>query len=156
MGERDGVGMSYRAEDFEVDGALRDVCILDASIDDWQRILDGVKSVNWPVSFGWTLSDSDDEGIPDARELFNRLESEPEESASLAVEVSGIWFTCYFFDIDEVEFTFDPADVVDSASFGHVEEFVRWLGDATRKRVVVTMEGTDHNVMPALLYYSPS
>lgn len=41
MGEREGVGMSYRAEDFQADGALRDVCILDASIDDWQRILDG-------------------------------------------------------------------------------------------------------------------
>ncbi|MCX4626779.1 hypothetical protein [Streptomyces sp. NBC_01443] len=155
MGGLDGIGMRYRSEDFEVDGALRDVCILDASIDDWQNLLEGLISADWSVQFAWTLFESTDGAIPDARSLFNRLESDPEESASLAVQVGDIWFTCYFFDIDEIEFTFDPADVEDPASFAHLEAFVRRLGDSTHRNVVVTMEGTDHRAMPALIEYSP-
>nr|WP_237498692.1 MULTISPECIES: hypothetical protein [unclassified Streptomyces] len=156
MGGSGGTEMRYRSEDFEVDGALRDVCILDASITDWRNLLEGLKSRDWTVCFAWTLSESNDGVIPDADGLFGRLETEPEESARLAVQVGDIWFTCYFFDIDEIEFTFDPADVDGPLPFAHMEAFVRWLGDATRKDVVVTMEGTDHRAMPALIEYSPT
>ncbi|MDJ0380604.1 hypothetical protein [Streptomyces sp. G-G2] len=156
MGGLDGVDMRYRSEDFEADGALRDVCVLDASINDWQNLLEGLTLADWPAQFSWTLFESTDGTIPDARSLFDRLESEPEESASLAVQVGDIWFTCYFFDIDEIEFTFDPADVEDPESFAHLEAFVRRLGDSTHKNVVVTMEGTDHRTMPALIEYSPT
>lgn len=147
--------MRFRSEDFDVDGALRDVCILDASIDDWRNLLEGLALTDWVVQFAWTLAESTDGAIPDARSLFDRLESEPEESARLAVEVGGIWFTCYFFDIDEIEFTFDPDDVDGPKSFAHLEAFLRRLGDSTHRRVVVTMEGTDHRAMPALIEYSP-
>lgn len=56
---------------------------------------------------------------------------------------------CYFFDIDEIEFTFNPADVDGSEPFAHLETFLRWLGESTGRRVVVTMEGADHRTMPA-------
>ncbi|MFJ1900012.1 MULTISPECIES: hypothetical protein [unclassified Streptomyces] len=151
-----GVGVRYRREDFEVDGALRDVCILDASINDWQNLLEGLARTDWSVHFAWTLSDSNHAVIPDARSLFTRLESDPEESARLAVKVGGIWFTCYFFDENEIEFTFDPEDVDGPTSFCHLEAFIRQIGDATHRSVLVTMEGTDHRAMPALIEYSPS
>uniref|UniRef100_A0AAU2VKC3 Uncharacterized protein n=1 Tax=Streptomyces sp. NBC_00008 TaxID=2903610 RepID=A0AAU2VKC3_9ACTN len=147
--------MRYRGEDFAVDGALRDVCILDATITDWNNLREGLALTDWPVQFAWTLSESADGAIPDARSLFDRLEDEPEESARLTVEVGGIWFACYFFDSDEIEFTFDPADIGGPVSFAHLEAFLRRLGDSTRRRVVVTMEGTDHRTMPALIEYSP-
>ncbi|MFG2596398.1 hypothetical protein [Streptomyces sp. NPDC048462] len=147
--------MRYRSEDFDVDGALRDVCIFDAEIDDWKNLLEGLALTGWAVHFTWTLFESADGGIADARSLLDRLGSEPEESARLAVEVGGIWFSCYFFDIDEIEFTFDPADVDGPASFAHLEAFLRRLADSTHRRVVVTMEGTDHRTMPALIEYSP-
>lgn len=51
-----GIGMRYRSEDFEADGALRDVCILDASITDWRNLLEGLESTDWTVRFAWTLS----------------------------------------------------------------------------------------------------
>ncbi|WP_329374315.1 hypothetical protein [Streptomyces sp. NBC_01483] len=73
----------------------------------------------------------------------------------LAIDVGGMWFTCYFFDIKEIEFTFDPADVVDAESFSAVREFVCWLGDSTGREVIVTMERNDHGSMPRLLHYSP-
>ncbi|MFF1358622.1 hypothetical protein [Streptomyces sp. NPDC058297] len=129
--------------------------MFDAEPGDWQRMLDALRSVPWPAVFTWALSEPAADGaMLTARELWGRLEGDPEDSVSLAVQVRGIWFTCYFFDADEIEFSFDPADVVDMESFAPVCDFVRWLGDSTRREVIVTMEGNDHSAMPWLLHYS--
>ncbi|MEV0265202.1 hypothetical protein AB0I49_28220 [Streptomyces sp. NPDC050617] len=154
-GEQMGSRLRYRVEDFVFDGSLRDVCILDAEIGDWQRVFDSLESAGWEVSFSWTLLEASDRGLPSAREVFERLEGEPEESASLAVQVGSVWFTSYFFEVDEIEFTFDPSDVVDFEAFTQLEKFICRLGDSTGKRVVVTMEGSDHAAMPSLLEYVP-
>ncbi|MFE7118883.1 hypothetical protein ACFU99_26045 [Streptomyces sp. NPDC057654] len=154
-GERMGSRLRYRVEDFVFDGSLRDVCILDAKIEDWQRVFDSVESAGWEVSFSWTLLEVPVGRLPSAGEVFARLEREPEESASLAVQVGNVWFTSYFFEVDEIEFTFDPSDVVDLETFAQLEKFIRRLGDSVGKRVVVTMEGSDHAAMPSLLEYVP-
>ncbi|MEV7213442.1 hypothetical protein AB0O31_10185 [Kitasatospora cineracea] len=121
--------MHYRREDFLVDGALRDLCILDANVEDWQRIISSLSSSEWEVSFTMTLSAEPPGVLNDARELFETLAIDGEDSATLAILVDDIWFTCYFFDMGEVEFTFDPEDVSDETSFRSVERFMRWLGD---------------------------
>lgn len=36
-----------------------------------------------------------------------------------------------------------------------VRGFVTWLGTATRREVIVTMETTDHSTVPALLRWRP-
>ncbi|MFG2605603.1 hypothetical protein ACGFT2_18965 [Streptomyces sp. NPDC048514] len=145
----------YQAEDFVADGALRDVCVLDTTIDDWRRMFDGLRSVPGHHVLTWTLSGTTDSGALDASAVWSRLERDPEESASLAIDVDGVWFTCYFFDIEEIEFTFDPSDVVDKTTFAPVRAFVTWLGTATGREVIVTMEGTDHAAMPALIRWRP-
>ncbi|MCS0604237.1 hypothetical protein NX794_23915 [Streptomyces sp. LP11] len=96
-----------------------------------------------------------EDGALDAAAVWSRLEGDPEESANLAIDVDGVWFTCYFFDIEEIEFTFDPSDVIDATSFAPVRAFVTWLGRATGREVIVTMEGTDHAAMPALIRWRP-
>jgi len=119
----------YREEDFVADGALRDVCVLDATIDDWRRMFDGLPAALGRHVLTWTLSGTTESGALDASAVWSRLETDPEESASLAIDVDGVWFTCYFFDLAEIEFTFDPSDVVDDATFAPVCAFVTWLGD---------------------------
>ncbi|MFE9373993.1 hypothetical protein ACFYM2_30045 [Streptomyces sp. NPDC006711] len=149
--------LRYRPEHFEADGALRDVCILNAQPESWQRMIEGFSMAPWRVVFRWTFAESPDEGsLLDAGEIWRHLEEDQDESASLSVQVGNIWFTCYFFDPDEIEFTFDPADVEDEKSFTAVRDFVRRLGDTTQQEVIVTMEGTDHAAMPALLIYAPT
>lgn len=149
-------GLRYRPEHFETDGALRDVCVLDATMQDWQRMLDGLSALPWTVIFRWALSDSPADSMPGARELWERLERDPDENATLSLRVGEIWFTCYFFSDDEIEFTFDPADVVDEKSFSSLREFIQWLGDSTRREVIMTMEGSEHESMPKLLSYGGS
>ncbi|MEU8975447.1 hypothetical protein AB0D11_40615 [Streptomyces monashensis] len=145
----------YRAEVFVADGALRDVCVLDTTIDDWRRMFDGLRAVPGNHVLTWTLSGTAESGALDASVVWSRREQDPEESASLAIDVDGVWFTCYFFDIEEMEFTFDPSDVAGTATFAPVHAFVTWLGTATGREVIVTMEGTDHAAMPALVRWRP-
>ncbi|MCX5557889.1 hypothetical protein [Streptomyces sp. NBC_00038] len=147
--------MGYPQEFFVADGSFRDLCILDADLADWQRLLSSLSLLKWPVFFSTTYSREPSELPGSARELFEELALDSEESATLAIQADGIWFTCYFFEVEEIEFTFDPVDVVDEASFGMLERFMKWLGDTCGKEVRMTMEGTDHPSMPALFTYSP-
>ncbi|MFF2805725.1 hypothetical protein ACFVT2_00835 [Streptomyces sp. NPDC058000] len=147
--------MIYVEGDFQADGALRDVCILNAELRDWQNVFDHFSASGWSLWFSCELMGLEGSRLPDAASLFAALESDPDESATLAVQVGGIWFTCYFFDAAEIEFTFDPGDVVNSRTFTRVSTFMKGLGDSTGKRVIMTMEGTSHADMPALLEYMP-
>jgi hypothetical protein len=146
---------AYRAEDFVADGALRDVCVLDTTIDDRRRMFDGLPAVPGNHVLTWTLSGTTEGGALDASVVWSRREQEPEESASLAIDIDGVWFTCYFFDIEEIKFTFDPSGVVDEAVFAPVHAFVTWLGTATGREVIVTMEGTDHVYVPQVDMSAP-
>lgn len=150
-----GAEPAYRKEDFVADGALRDLCVLDTTIEDWRRLFDALPTAPGPHVLTWSLSDTTESGALDASAVWSRLEQDPEESASLAIDVDGVWFTCYFFDIEEIEFTFDPSDVVDEATFAPVRAFVTWLGTSVGREVIVTMEGTDHAAMPALIRWRP-
>jgi hypothetical protein len=151
----DGGQMRYKQVDFVADGSLRDICVLDASVEDWQRMSSSLSHVNWEVSFSTTLQDGSADLVADIPRLFTELENDGEASATLAIQVDDIWLTCYFFEIQEIEFSFDPADVSDESSFASLTSFIEWLGDACGRRVVMTMEGTDHPSMPALLEYVP-
>lgn len=155
MAGEDG-SLCYRAGDFVVDGALRDVCVLDAVLADWEAVLSALRDSGWPTGFCWTIAETEaTEVLPTADEIFRRLTADADESATLTVDLDGIVFRSYFFDVDEIEFTFDPGDVTDAARFPGVASFVRLLGNATGKRVVVLMESTDHAGLPALLSYQP-
>ncbi|WP_063789857.1 hypothetical protein [Streptomyces sp. MMG1121] len=147
--------LRYRPEHFVVDGALRDVCVLGTTLDDWRRMTEGLRVLPGRHVLTWTLAGTTDTGVPDASAVWARLEQDPEESVSLAVEIGGMWFTSYFFEIEEIGFTFDPRAVVDRNTFAPVRDFVTWLGTSTGREVVVTMESTDHTTLPAMLRRRP-
>lgn len=148
--------LRYREADFVVDGALRDVLVFDVVTADWEAALRALRQTGWHTHFAWTLAEVDPlEVLPEADEIFCRLSADADESAALSVRVDDVTFNCYFFDADQIEFTFDPSDVTDAARFSGVERFVRLLGDATGKQAIVTMESTDHSDLPALLSYQP-
>ncbi|MGF0176108.1 hypothetical protein ACQF36_38370 [Streptomyces sp. Marseille-Q5077] len=148
--------LPYDSELFVVDGALRDVCVLEAEVEDWGRVVRDLVASDWVVEFSTTHPRGEELLRSGASELFGALEQSGEDSATLAVRVDRIWFTSYFFDRSEIEFTFDPRDVVDQSGFAAVESFMKTIGDACGKPVVMTMESsTDHAGLPALLEYRP-
>lgn len=147
--------MRFRPDDFMVDGALRDLCIFDTDLRDWERMVTSLSSSSWDVRFRLHLPDREVEVLESVRELFDRLAVDGEISAAMSVRVGDLWFACYFFDPDEIEFTFDPRDVTDETSFASLEQFMTWLAETIGKRVVMTMETIDHRLMPALLEVRP-
>ncbi|MER6566704.1 hypothetical protein ABT288_11020 [Streptomyces sp. NPDC001093] len=145
----------YRPEDFVADGALRDVRVLGTTLDDWRRMAEGLRVLPGRHVLTWTLAGTTDTGVPDAAAVWSRLAQDPQESVSLAVDIAGTWFTCYFFEPEEIGFTFDPRDVTDRETFEPVRDFMAWLGTSTGREVILTMETTDHATIPALLRWQP-
>lgn len=148
--------MHYKAEDFEIDGALRDICIFDTSVRDWELLIAALSRSGWETRFRLTLPEGEAEVLEDVSELFDRLAVDGEISAAMSVRVGEVVFSSYFFDPERVEFTFDPRDVRGEASFGSLEKFMTWLGGVTGKRVVMTMESVDQRLLPPLLEYLPT
>lgn len=148
--------MHYRREHFVVDGALRDLWIADTDVDDWQRVVSSLSTTGWSVDIALSAPEGERNVLGSIPELFDRLAVDGEMSVRLSVRVDDLWLTCYFFDDEEIEFTFDPRDVTDETSFASLERFMVWLGDTSGRRVVMTMEtSTDHRGLPVLLEYVP-
>jgi hypothetical protein len=140
----------YRSDHFEVDGALRDVCVPDAGLPVWERLLRAVADSSWEYRL-----EVDGEPCPAANFSVADFFAVPDDvdvSARLAIRVGELWFVTFFFEVPEIEFTFDPAHVTGGERFGELERFMVWLADACERRVVMTMEtSSGHQGMPALL-----
>src|SRR5262245_25587886 len=117
--------MAYWTADFVRDGSLRDIYVLDTTLDDWHTFLDLVA--------GKLM----DEGVEVAR---------PDDVATLfevkhllVFYVGRIFFSCHFFARDEIEMSFGPEDI-DEQSLPELLAFVSELAAALRKTVIVTPE----------------
>ncbi|GGP65129.1 hypothetical protein [Saccharothrix coeruleofusca] len=149
MTDRVEVSGGFRQEDFEADGSLRDVCVLEAGLPVWERLVRAVVESSWEHQF-------EVDGEPRPLEEFSVSEffasaEDQDVSARLAVRVGEVWFDCFFSDVEEVEFSFDPAEIADGERFGSLERFMVWLAGACDRRVVMTVETTRHDDIPVLL-----
>lgn len=140
----------YDPDHFEVDGSLRDVCVLDAGLPVWERLLRGVAAAPWEHQ----LAVNEEPRTPadfSVAEFFSAREKE-DMSARLAIRVGEVWFASYFFDVDEIEFTFGPEDLAGGEHFGSLERFMVWLAEVCDRKVVMTAEhSSGHEGVPALL-----
>jgi hypothetical protein len=123
------------ASDFEPDGSLRDIYVFGTDLSDWQRVLDALRT--WRPGPNLRI-DGEPAAIPDkAEEIFARARK---LGASLSVEVADALVNCHFFREDEIEFDLDPRDVAGPEQLEALGRFMRILGEATGKPVVMTME----------------
>ena len=83
--------------EFEWDGTLRDLYILDADVDIWQRIVDCLRSSEYPWCY--RVRSDEEESLPsDVREMFKSWDV---GSPLLSVAVDGITLNCHFFTVDK-------------------------------------------------------
>jgi hypothetical protein len=144
-----GLSGGYQPDHFEVDGSLRDVCVLDAGPPVWERLLRAVASSPWE----YRLEVNEEPCSPADFSVTEFFAAQDEDaSARLVIRVGELWFATYFFEDAEIEFSFDPAEVGDAERFGSVELFMVWLAEACDREVVMTMEtSSGHRDIPALL-----
>lgn len=140
----------FRAEDFEADGSLRDVCVLGTDLATWESLIQAVKNSRWDhqIEINGEACLLDDFSV---RSFFAARDEGVDTSARLGIRVGCLWFDCFFFDVKEIEFSFDPDEIAGGEHFGSLQEFMIWLAVVCGLRVVLTMETTRHEDIPPLL-----
>jgi hypothetical protein len=121
-------------EDFRADGGLRDIYITPATITDWRalypllRVYPGVEySVDAVVQ-------------PPPDSIEEALAVRTSGSPTLRFRVGRALVVVHFFSEEEIECDFLPHEIASQTDLDTLLAFIRQLGDATRKRVIITPE----------------
>jgi len=124
------------AESFKGDGALRDIYILDSTIQTWQAVIDAVRST-------YSIVFHREGTIPtDVRDLLN-----PESRTMLTVDPGRLDINCHFFSETTIEFDLLPNRITSQVELDQVCEFVMVIGRAARKDAILTMENCIEDVI---------
>lgn len=130
------------AEDFEPDGSLRDIYVLETSLDAWQSVIDTLRQ-RWS-SLTFTLN-GEPATLPQRVEAI--FDARREQAALLSLMVGGAQLVCHFFVEDEIEFDIDPREITGPAQLEALIEFMALLGRITAKTVVLTHENSPEAVI---------
>ena len=121
--------------EFEWDGSWRDIYVLDTGLEAWQKLLDFLRSSRYQVFY---TDEGEAASLPEtAAEV---LQERGSASSYLGVEAGGLLFNCHFFTDEQVEFDLDPREVKGQDTLDVVLAFMRDIGQALGKRVILTPE----------------
>jgi hypothetical protein len=124
---------------WKVDGALRDIYVHATTRLDWQQALDLVRERGWAASYS---EDGKLVEMPtDVGEIFRRRGAEVGVLWQITPS-AGVRINSHLFDESEIEFDLDPKEIVGQVELDVVCEFVRSVGRALTKRVLVTEENS--------------
>jgi hypothetical protein len=116
-------------------GATRDIYVPETTADDWQVALDS-------VARRWRCAYSED-GMPtpmpsDVEQIF---QARAERKTHLDIRLSDrVAMRAHFFAPSEIEFDFDPEQLVDDADVYRIFEFVLHVGRSLGRTVHMTVE----------------
>jgi hypothetical protein len=133
--------------DFEPDGALRDIYVLDTNIKHWQRLFAALVSA---YALEYSV-DGESRPVPETVDEALRLRATA--SPSLHFRVAGIVVACHFFCTEQIELDIDPREVTSAAAFDEVLGLLRVIGDIVSKRVIMTYESDEQH---PFIIYEPS
>jgi hypothetical protein len=135
------------APDFAADGSSRDIYVLNASLADWQVVLDDLRRTGTALRY---FKSGVRTALPArAEQIFDPGVSGMQ---TMSLPVGDIVVHCHFFRIDEIEFDLNPSDVHGASQLEALVGFMRRLGELTGKCVVLTRENLKDSV---ILRYQP-
>ncbi len=126
--------------DFLPDGALRDIYVLNVTIDDWQAVVDIVRDLDPPPVYMVDIKP-----VPLPERVEDIFAVRPNASPMLSFMRANAQLNCHFFSQDEIEFDLDPAEVAEAEDLFAVAEFMETIGWRTGKTVILTQENTRKN-----------
>lgn len=134
----------YQA-DFEFDGSLRDIYVLNTSIKDWQRFIDFAHSGAYRISYE---VDGEETSLP--RQVAEIFQARTASNAFCSISAGSISIRCHFFNDWELEFDVDPREIQGEAQAEEVFAFMRQIGQLLSKEVILTAE----NLRSAVIFKS--
>jgi hypothetical protein len=126
---------SKTPEDFAWDGSLRDIYVLDTSLEDWSQLLLYIRDGDIPFHFSY-----DDEECPLPTSVNEIIRKRLEVTPLLTIDPGGLRLNCHFFHDAEIELDFDPRDFEAPEKVERLSEFLAGLGKRLEKPVLVTHE----------------
>jgi hypothetical protein len=130
------------ASEFEWDGSWRDVYVVGATVEDWQRVLDALSTLSSRPSFF-----ANGEPAPMPARVADVFEQRETSSFLLTLDVGNVGLKCHFFDAEEIEFDLDPREIKGPAELKAVSDFMTLLADQTGKTAILTHENTKSAVI---------
>jgi hypothetical protein len=134
------------APDFEWDGSLREIYVLETSIAEWQKVWEALRKLEPLPVFS---IDSTAQPMPEQVAPLFAIRSQ--RSPLLSVHVGRNLLNCHFFQCDEIEFDFDPRDVTGPSEAELLAGFMRIVGEVTGKIVILTAENSKEAVIARCL-----
>ena len=132
---------------FVRDGSLRDLYVLDTTVEDWHRLFDFVRGSAYDLRF---RHGDDWQPLPDAPDGF--FSGESEWTTLLSVDVGGVVINAHFFETDQIELDIEPSEVQAPERAASLFGFMRGLGLALGKLVRLTPENCRDYI---LIEYDP-
>jgi hypothetical protein len=120
--------------EFDRDGSLRDIYVVETTLADWQSFLDWLRRSPYGPVFS---SDGAEAILPaTADEVFRVVN---ESCVLMAIHLGEIQVHCHFFVQSEIELDIDPCQI-DARQFPLLLGFLAGLGDQLDKDVRLTHE----------------
>ena len=113
--------------DFEADGSLRDIYVLDTTIDQWRSVY-AMLQANYQLTCHGHMGQQPPPLIVDhafADTGFSR--------PLLVIQVGQFEINCHFFKQNEIEFDFRPEDITSQTDLGNLLQFLKQIGDLCKK-----------------------
>ena len=121
--------------EFEVDGSLRDIYILQTDTHVWQRVIEVIRSEGYRLEFF-----CDDKPMPFPAEVNTVFRLRESSSCLLKIYVATIQLNCHFFGDGEIEFDLDPREIMGQVQLELLFHFMRLLANSVDASVSLTPE----------------
>ena len=124
---------------FEKDGALRDIYVQNATISDWEKVVDLLNS-EYKLTYGVyedNLTDKIDFGY--VKTMFAD-ETGESETKSATIDLSGIVVKCFFFLENQIEFDINPTEIKTESEFNKITDFMKSVSSKLEKQITLCGE----------------
>lgn len=112
---------------FEKDGTLRDIYVQNATIFDWEKVIDLLNS-KYELTFGLYEDDLTNKIDFGYVKIMFADETGELETKSATIDLNGILVKCYFFLEKQIEFDINPTDI---KSENELQTIIDFMGNVS-------------------------
>lgn len=142
MAATTGLNWQDIAGHFSPDGTLRDIYVVDTSMEDWEAVWRLLAVSRGRLTF--SIDGAPSEPPATAAEIFD---VGLKHSVLASYEENGLTINCHFFTSSEIEFDIAPSEISGLKAAETLACFVMAIGETTSKPVLLTEENDSSAVI---------
>jgi hypothetical protein len=124
---------------FEKDGALRDIYVQNATISDWEKVVELLNS-EYKLTFGVYEENLTDKIDFEFVKTMFADETGELETKSATIDLNGIIVKCYFFLENQIEFDINPTEIKTELDFKKITVFMKTISSKLEKQITLCGE----------------